>query len=191
MLAHERRRGAKRLASRAGRDSINYGFSSALESVSISASLFFPVEVSVSVSITLSVRLRHQAGTSQALCTPGMKVADSLKLFALSGHSTHDNWRTSPGLWARIMKLPTVSGSEHFLRTPCTKLGGRLRLSAPPCWKLPTASGSEQSSHDKRGTSQALCTRMMKLPTVPGSDNCLGTPFTEIEERFGLCAPPG
>ena len=152
---------------------------------------FFSVEVSVSVSITLSARLRHQAGTSQALCTPVMKIADNLKLFALSGHSTHDNWRTSPGLWARIMKLPTVSGSEHFLRTPCTKLGGRLRLSAPPCWKLPTASGSEQSSHDKRRTSQALCTRMMKLPTVSGSEHCLGTPFTEIEERFGLCAPPG
>ena len=63
------------------------------------------------------------------------EIADRLGLCA---PPAHENCGSSQALCTPMMKLPTVSGSEHFLCIPLTKSAGRLRL----C-ELPTASGSE------------------------------------------------
>ena len=83
---------------------------------------------------------------AQALCTPH-----------------HENCGTSQAFCTPMVNLPTVSGSVHFLRTPLTKIVGRLRLSSTP---------------------------MMKLPTVSGSEHFLCIPLTIIGGRLRLCAPP-
>ena len=59
-----------------------------------------------------------------------MEIADSLRLFALFGHSIHENGGTSQAVCMLFVKLPTVSGCLHFLGTPLTKMAGRLRLFA-------------------------------------------------------------
>ena len=104
----------------------------------------------------LSLLSNHQkCGMSQALCTPMMKFADSLRLCAppsrklgdVSGsvHHHDENCRqpqalctpcheiceTSQAVCTPIIKSPTVSGSEHFRCSAFTKRGGRLRLFAP------------------------------------------------------------
>ena len=76
-----------------------------------------------------------------------------------------------------MMNLPTVSGSEHFLRIPLTKIVGRLRLFSTPMMKLPTASGSEHF----------LCTPFTK---VGGTPQARCTPMMKTADSFRLCAPP-
>ena len=49
----------------------------------------------------------------------------------------HAFWEYGNAIWGYgrctpIVKSPTVSGSGHFLCSPLTKIGGRLRLFAPP-----------------------------------------------------------
>ena len=93
----------------------------------------------------------------------------------------HENCGTSRALCTPMVKLPTVSGSGHFLCTRLAKIGGRLRLCAPPAsQKLRDVSGSlhphgevadslrlcaffVHSIHQNSGTSQARCTPMVKI----------------------------
>ena len=74
----------------------------------------------------------ENGGTSQAFCTPMMRIGDSFRLLALFVHPIHENCGTSQAVCMRMMFLPTVSGCLHFLSTPFTKIAGRLRLLAPP-----------------------------------------------------------
>ena len=112
---------------------------------------------------------------AQALCTPH-----------------HENCGTSQAFCTPRMNLPTASGSdsEHFLRIPFTKIVGRLRLLSTPMMKLPTVSGSEHllhSIHKSWGTSQALCTPMVK---IADSLRLWAPPFTKFVVRLRLLAPP-
>ena len=76
----------------------------------------------------------------------------------------HENWETSQALCA-----PHDEHCRPFqvLSTPSAEIGGRLRLFAPHhkiadsfrLWALFVL-----SIHQKRATSQALCTAMMKIP---------------------------
>ena len=75
---------------------------------------------------------RKLRGVSCAL-HPHHKIADSLRLWALSVLSSHQNWGTSQAACTPIVKSLTVSGSGHFLCSPRTKSVGRLRPFAPPC----------------------------------------------------------
>ena len=67
----------------------------------------------------------HKCGTSKAVCTPSCKIADSLRLWALSVLSTHQN-----------------CGTSQALCTPMMKIADSLRLCAPPSQKLGDVSGS-------------------------------------------------
>ena len=88
--------------------------------------------VSLRKSQALCIPPHENGGTSQAFCTPMMRIGDSFRLFALFVHPTHENCGTSQAVCMRMMFLPTVSGCLHFLSTPFTKIAGRLRLPAPP-----------------------------------------------------------
>ena len=44
----------------------------------------------------------------------------------------HENCGAFQALCTPIVKSPTALGSGHFLCTPLAKIGGRLRLCAPP-----------------------------------------------------------
>ena len=145
---------------------------------------------------------------SQALCAPPSrklrgvsgclhphhKIADSFRLWARSVLCVRQNWGTSQALCTPMMKLPTGSGSEHFLRTPLTKAGGRLRLCAPPMMKIANVKIANSlrlralfvhSIHENCGASQAFCTPMMKLADMLR----LCAPSHEVW-RLRLCAPP-
>ena len=58
---------------------------------------------------------------------PMMKIAGSLKLFALVGHTAPENGMASQAACAEMVKLQSVSGCWHFLCTPLPKIAGRLR----------------------------------------------------------------
>ena len=144
----------------------------------------------------------HQnCGTPQALCTPRMKIADSLRLCAAPHHQK--------------------CGTSQALRTPMIKLAERLRPCAPPPHEKGGASQAlctpmmkiadcrrlsalfVHTTHETCGTLQALCTPMMKPPSVSGfecsaHENCGASQaacspmiqFTKIVGRLRLCAPP-
>ena len=48
----------------------------------------------------------------------------------------HENCGTSQAFCTPMMNLPTVSGFEHLLRIPRTKIVGRLRLVSTPMMKI-------------------------------------------------------
>ena len=92
-----------------------------------------------------------------------MKMADRLRLFAIFGRSTPENWGPSQAICIVLRKLPTVSGSFHFLGAPPAKIAERLRLFA-----------FVEKAHDEIGReSQAL-----------------RIPFPKCAERLRLSAPP-
>ena len=94
----------------------------------------------------------------------------------------HENCGTSQAFCTPMMNLPTVSGSEHFLRIPLTKIVGRLRLFSTPMMKLPIVSGSVHffvhSTHKSWGTSQARCT-----PTAHGRQSQAPSTFCALRSR--------
>ena len=131
---------------------------------------------------------------------PHHKIADSLRLWALSVLSIHENCGTSQALCTPMMKSPRVSGFERSAHencgasqavcSPMMKIAGSLRLVRPSSRKLWGVSGclhphheiayslrlwarSVLSSHQNCGKSQARCTPMMK-----------------IADSLRLCAPP-
>ena len=67
---------------------------------------------------------------------PMMKIADSLRPFALFVHAIHENCGTSQAVCMPLMNLPRVSGSEHFFG---------------------------HTTHEKCGASQAACMAMMTI----------------------------
>ena len=126
-------------------------------------------------------------GTSQALCSPMMKMVDSRRLWAVSVLSIHQNWGTSQALW-----------------TPMMKIADSLRLCAPPSRKLWDVSGSvhphnercrlsqalSTPPHGNWGTSQAVCTPIIKSPTASGSGHFLCTPRPKMAGRLRRRACP-
>ena len=54
--------------------------------------------VNLPKSQALRTPFQKNSGTSQAFCTAMMKMADSLRLFALFGRSTPENWGTSQAI---------------------------------------------------------------------------------------------
>ena len=153
-------------------------------------------------------------GTSQARCTPMMQIADSLRLCApppsrklwdASGcvrlqHKVADRLR----LWAlSVLSTHQNCGTSQALWTPMMKIADSLRLCAPPSRKLWDVSGSvhphnercrlsqalSTPPHGNWGTSQAVCTPIIKSPTASGSGHFLCSPFTKSAGRLKLFAP--
>ena len=89
-------------------------------------------------------------------------------------HPRDENCRQSQALCTPpSRKLGHVSGSVHPHNENCRQAQA---LSTPP--------------HGKRGTSQAVCTPIIKSPTVSGSGHFLCSAVTKIGGRLRLCAPP-
>ena len=65
-----------------------------------------------------------------------MQIADSLKLFALFGHATPENGGTSREVCMEVMKLPTVSGSEHPRSRKARHVSGGLHAHDMPMLKI-------------------------------------------------------
>ena len=113
----------------------------------------------------LCAHAHENRGASQALCTPMMKIADSLRLCApaltkwrdVSGsvHAHDENCRPSQALCARAHEN---GGTSQALCTPMMKIADSLRLCAPPSQKLGDVSGSVQPHDENCRQSQALCT---------------------------------
>ena len=74
--------------------------------------------------------LHENCGASQAACTPYHKVADSLRLWALSVLSTHPNWGDVSG--SLHPRDGNCRPSQALCTRPSTKTAGRLRLCAAP-----------------------------------------------------------
>ena len=105
----------------------------------------------------------EKCGTSQAFCTAMLQIADSLRLFALFGRSSPENWGTSQAICIVLGNCPTVSGCLHFLGAPFPKIAERLRLFAVV-----------EKTHDE----------------IVRQSQALRTPFPKIAERLRLSAPP-
>ena len=91
-----------------------------------------------------------------------MKIADSLRLFALFGHSTREN-----------------GGASQAVRTPMRKIAETLRLFA----------FFAHTAHEHCGTSQVACMRLMKSPRVSGCLHFLCTPFRTWRDVSGGLHP--
>ena len=61
-----------------------------------------------------------------------MKLAASLRLFALFVHSTPENCGTSQAICIFEKAHDEIGRESQALRTPFPKIAERLRLSAPP-----------------------------------------------------------
>ena len=138
-------------------------------------------------SQALSTPPARKLGDVSGAVRPHHKIADSLRLWAFSVFSTHQN-----------------CGASQALCTPMMKIADSLRLCAPPSRKLGDVSGSVQP-HDascrqsqarraphprKLWTSQAVCTPIIKSPTTSHSGHFLCSPFTKSAGRLRLSAPP-
>ena len=62
-----------------------------------------------------------------------MKLADSLRLFALFGRSVPENCGTSQAICIFCHPHDEIGCQSQVLSTPFPKIAERLRLSAPPC----------------------------------------------------------
>ena len=87
-------------------------------------------------SQALRTRGHENGGTSQAVCTPMTKIADSLKLFAFFGHATPENGGTSRQVCMGMMKTPTVSGFEHPRSRKARHVSGGLHAHDTPMLKI-------------------------------------------------------
>ena len=72
----------------------------------------------------------EKSGTSRAFCTAMLKMADSLRLFALFGRSSPENWGTSQAICIFFMKLSDRLRLFALFCTPFLKIEERLRLFA-------------------------------------------------------------
>ena len=140
----------------------------------------------------LSVHSAHDnCGTSQVPCTHMMKPYDSLRLPALFAHTTHDG--TSQAVCRPMMmksygslRLSALFIARHDVSGGLQPHGEFLRQSQAVCAFCPRHSrkwravsgglrhdeNCRQSqalyarAHGKRGTPQAACMPILKLPTV-------------------------
>ena len=133
----------------------------------------------------LSVLCIHQNWrTSQALCTPMMKFADSLRLCA----PPFTKFVTSQAVCTPVIKSPTVSGFGHFLCFPFTKSAGRLRLSAPPRMKsADSLRFCEPPSRELGDVSGSVHPHDEHCRQVSGSEH---PPARKLGGRLRLFAPP-
>ena len=65
-----------------------------------------------------------------------MKIADSLKLFALFGHTTPENGGTSHAACVEMTKTPTASGFEHPRSRKARHVSGGLHAHDMPMLKI-------------------------------------------------------
>ena len=65
-----------------------------------------------------------------------MKLADSLKLFALFGHAAPENGGTSHAVCMEMMKMPTASGFEHPRSRKARHVSGGLHAHDMPMLKI-------------------------------------------------------
>ena len=85
----------------------------------------------------------ENCGTSQAFCTAMLKMADRLRLFALFGRSTPENWGTCQAICIFV---------THMM-----KLADSLRLGALHSRKLRNVSGFLHRRDENCRQSQAAC----------------------------------
>ena len=147
---------------------------------------------------------------------PHHKIADSLRLWALSVLCIHQHWRTSQAL--RTPPPHTNCGTSQALCSPMMKFADSLRLCAPPSRKLGDVSGSAHPHdencrqpqalcaphdencrqaqalstppHENWGTSQAACTPIVKSPTVSGSGHFRCSPLNKSAGRLRRSSTP-
>ena len=146
-----------------------------------------------------------------------VKIADSLRLWGLSVFSTHENWgdvsgsvhphdehcrhsqalSTPPhGNWATsqafctpIVQSPTVSGSGAFcvLQSPKVRdVSGSLHPHDENCRQSQALS---TPPHGNWGTSQAVCTPIIKSPTASGSGHFRCSPTPTARDVSGSLHP--
>ena len=125
----------------------------------------------------------ENCGASQALCTPIMKSP------RVSGFErcTHENCGASQAVCSPMMK---IADSLRLCQPQFTKSVGRLRLFAPHrevAYSLRLWARSVLATRQNCGTSQALCSPMMK---IADSLRLCAPPFTKIGGRLRLLAPP-
>ena len=138
---------------------------------------------------------RENCGASQAVCSPVVKIADSLRLCApplttigdVSGcvhphHKIADSLR----LWAlSVLSIRQQCGTSQACCTPMLKIADSLRLCAPPSRKLGHVSGAVHPRNENCRQPQALSTPPHgNLGDVSG---CLH-PHHKIADSFRLWA---
>ena len=92
-----------------------------------------------------------------------MKIADSLKLFALFGHAIPENGGTSQAVCMSMMKIADSLGLFALV--------GHAAL-------------------ENGGASRAVCMEIMKLPTASGALHFLCTPLPKMAGRLRRRACP-
>ena len=93
--------------------------------------LFAPPMMKIADSLRLfALHSRKLRGVSGFLHPRG-EIADSLRLFAFCVRTAPENCGASWAVCTFLMKSLTVSGCLHFLCAPVPKIAGRLRLFAP------------------------------------------------------------
>ena len=142
-------------------------------------------------SQALSTPTARKLGDASGCLRPHHKIADSLRLWALSVLSIHQNCGTPQAFCTPMVNSPRVSGFECSAHENC----GASQAGCSPMMNLPTVSGSANpssrklwdvsgclhphhkiadslsllalfvhSTHEMFGTSQAFCNPMMKIP---------------------------
>ena len=119
---------------------------------------------------------------------PHDEIADSLRLFALFLRSSPENCGTSQAVCTFLRPHGENCRQSHAVCSPAPKNAERLRLSAPLFMESPTVSGSEHPAHENCGTSWAVYTFLLKLPTASGCLHFFCAPVPKIAGRIRLFA---
>ena len=113
----------------------------------------------------------HQnCGTSQALCTRMVKIADTLRLCA--------------------PPLRENCGTSKARCTPMVKIVDSLRLCAPLSRSLRGVSGSARPHHKITDSLGLWALSVHSIHQNCGASQALRTPMMKIADRLRLCAPP-